>query len=269
LDILPIIDATLSEHRFWLQVLGDHARFIFYSLAPTESEHIQIAQYFMQMYDQLLESARKQLSAQDLENLTKQVLEVTYQFRSFKLHLLSLTLVSKIKVHLPSTFFNDMLNELDEYMLTLHQLKTEQVLFHPLHYHTLWLTDAVGHAFSVAANLDLVEKDLIEQGRNYEIVFADLHMKAMMLSGYLRTELMDFPSLKRLNIQVVDVMVPFMNYLDYIRDTRMEGRTLGTILPLMADHMAREECYYLWKLSQTTDYIRQPNCNPAKPRIET
>ena len=31
----------LFEHRFWLQIMGDHARFIFYSLAPSETKQIR------------------------------------------------------------------------------------------------------------------------------------------------------------------------------------------------------------------------------------
>jgi hypothetical protein len=36
----------------------------------------------------------------------------------------------------------------------------------------------------------------------------------------------------------------------------------------MADHMAREECYYLQKLAQSTKVVEQPTCNPTKPRTE-
>lgn len=32
---------ALFEHRFWLQVLGDHARFIFDTLSPQETEEIR------------------------------------------------------------------------------------------------------------------------------------------------------------------------------------------------------------------------------------
>lgn len=42
------------------------------------------------------------------------------------------------------------------------------ILFHPLHYHMLWLLDAVGHAASVASNLDLVEKDFIMRSKEYD-----------------------------------------------------------------------------------------------------
>jgi hypothetical protein len=35
----------------------------------------------------------------------------------------------------------------------------------------------------------------------------------------------------------------------------------------MADHMFREECYYLMKLSESAN-LDTPNCDPTKPRIK-
>ncbi|MDD4402872.1 MAG: DUF2935 domain-containing protein [Desulfitobacteriaceae bacterium] len=41
---------------------------------------------------------------------------------------------------------------------------------------------------------------------------------------------------------------------------------LGIIDPLIPDHMLREECYYLFKLSAVSD-VESPTCDPGKPRI--
>jgi hypothetical protein len=41
---------------------------------------------------------------------------------------------------------------------------------------------------------------------------------------------------------------------------------LGTISPLVLDHMNREECYYLTKLSFAAG-TRPPQCDAEKPRI--
>ncbi|WP_144553714.1 DUF2935 domain-containing protein [Peribacillus simplex] len=46
--------AARFEHRFWLQILGDHSRFIHESLAPIELENIEIALEFIQIFDTLL-----------------------------------------------------------------------------------------------------------------------------------------------------------------------------------------------------------------------
>jgi hypothetical protein len=269
LEGLHITNIALFEHQFWLQIMGDHSRFIFYSLAPTESIYLQKSQDFIILFDQLLDEAKRVSSDAEITDLGKKAYELTHQLRGFKLELLAATLNSDIKAHLSSTFFNDMLNELEEYLLTIRSLmNNENQLYHPIHYHMLWLPDAVGHAASIGAELDLVERDMIDKAKFFEMQFSDLTFKATMMNGYLRTQLGSFPSLDRLNDQANIMITAFMEYLEYIRDQRIDKRILGTLMPLMADHMAREECYYMWKLSQISRSVKRPECLPTRPRVE-
>lgn len=162
-------DAVSFEQRFWLQIMGDHARFIFFSLAPSETEEIAKAQSFISSYDNLLNKARQRMSVTDSSELLQQASQETEKLKAFKLHLLSLTLDSKLKIGLSSTFFNHMLNELEEYATVLDILKKGQVpSFHLIHYHLLWLSDAIGHAAGVSSNLDEVEEDIIDNSNVYE-----------------------------------------------------------------------------------------------------
>lgn len=262
-------DAALMEHQFWLQIMGDHSRFIFFSLAINEIDYLQRSQDFIISFDQLLEQTRNITNEKELDVITKQAHRLTLQLREFKLMLLSLTLSSSIKLHLSSSFINDMLNELDEYLKVINAISTKSpLIFHPLHYHLLWLADALGHAAAVSANLDFIEKDIINKSLSYEMQFTDLVLKATMMNGYLRTRLDKFPSLNRLNQQVELTITSFKAFLEDLRDERMSGRILGTLFPLIADHMVREECYYLWKLSQTVGLTKRPDCDPVSPRIE-
>ena len=262
-------DIALAEHRFWLQIMGDHARFIFFSLAPNEIEYLQRSQDFIIGFDELLEKVNSISDTEELELITNQAYQLALHFREFKLLLLSQTLNTEIKIHLNSTFINDMLNELEEYLtiLTLLQSK-DSILFHPLHYHLLWLADAVGHAAAVSSNLDPIEKDMIDKSTCFEDQFVDLLLKATIMNGYIRTQINSFPALDRLNKQAETLITLFKDFLVEIRDQRINGQILGTLFPLMADHMAREECYYLWKLSLTAGLTRRPDCDPASPRIE-
>jgi hypothetical protein len=260
---------NLFEQRFWLQIMGDHSRFIFFSLAPTESIYIQKAQDFIILFDQLLAEARSLSPTSDMSGLNRKAFDITLQLKEFKTILLASTLRSDIKEHLSSSFYNDMLNELDEYLTILNLLMHEESpMFHPIHYHTLWLTDAVGHAASVASTLDLIEKDMIEKAQCFEKQFVALNFKSLIMHGYLRTQMSSFPSLDRLNEQVNLLITEFMEFLEYLCNQRMDAKILGTLMPLMADHMAREECYYLWKLSQVSNNVRKPNCDPTRPRME-
>ncbi len=59
----------------------------------------------------------------------------------------------------------------------------------------------------------------------------------------------------------------FQAFLYDLEELRLEDEILGTFSPLMADHMSREECYYLMKLSKVSD-VKSPDCYPTRPRIE-
>lgn len=59
----------------------------------------------------------------------------------------------------------------------------------------------------------------------------------------------------------------FRRFLHELLQLRLDRRLLGIIPPLMLDHMEREECYYLLKLSQAAG-TQDPGCDPTHPRVE-
>lgn len=262
-------EAALFEHRFWLQILGDHSRFIFDSLSPREAEEVQVAANFIQVFDSLLAHARQPLNRTQIMTLNQQILPYVQQLRQFKLNLIQLHLVGKIIIGLPPTFINHMVNELDEYLRLLGHLQAGQIppAHHPLHHHLLWLMDGYGHAVAIGSELDAVEKRLIDQSRTFATHFEDYYRKAVELTGYLRTNLSDFPALRRFNHQAEAEMLFFMDFLTELKEMRLDNSVLGTLAPLLPDHMFREECYYLTKLAMVST-VPRPNCDPTKPRVE-
>ena len=136
----------LFEHRFWLQILGDHSRFIYNSLSPTEIDKISKANYFIGKFDNLLYQARKDLTPNETEALTKAAYKSTHDLRSFKLKIISEQLTGEIAISQPPTFINHMVNELDEYLFILNQVINnipQNVC--ALNYHMLWLSDGSRH----------------------------------------------------------------------------------------------------------------------------
>jgi hypothetical protein len=253
------------EHRFWLQILGDHSRFILEALAPVQEEEIEIASTFIQVFDKMLNSA----NSSELTVLTNEAESEVLKLREFKLELLRKHLIGKIKIHLSPTFINHMVNELEEYLRILQHLKAGQVppVYHELHHHLLWLSDAAGHSEAISANLDSVEKILREKSDAFTKTFEDFYLKAVELAGYLRTNLTTFPALTKMNKESQLEIKIFQNFLNEIEELRLSKQALGTFAPLMADHMYREECYYLMKLAESAK-LDQPNCDPTKPRLK-
>ncbi len=261
-------EKALFEHRFWLQVLGDHARFIKDSLAPEEHVEIQRAHYFIQAFDRMLERAREPLSGPALTGLAQEARYYSQQLREFKLHILRRHLARQIKIGLSPTFINHMLNELEEYLRILDSLITgdEPPAFHPVHHHLLWLLDAAGHAATITSELDPVEKRWKEESQKFASNFENFYLKAVEMAGYLRTKLDCFPALSRFNSQVQLEIRLFQTFLQELEEMELDDEVLGTLSPLMADHMFREECYYLHKLAESSA-VQKPDCDPTKPRI--
>lgn len=253
------------EHRFWLQILGDHSRFIYESLAPVQTEEIETALTFIREFDTLLERTK----SANLWTLSREAESEVIKLREFKLELLRKHLIGKIKIHLSPTFINHMVNELEEYLRILEHLKAGEVppVYHELHHHLLWLLDAAGHAEAISTNLDGVEKKLREKSNSYLKNFENFYLKSVELAGYLRTNLASFPALDKMNLDSQLEIKLFQNFLQEIEELRLSKQALGTFAPLMADHMYREECYYLMKLAESTK-LDPPNCDPAKPRLK-
>lgn len=253
------------EHCFWLQILGDHSRFIYEALAPVQEEEIEKASIFIRVFDTLLDQAK---SIDPMQLAAKAEVEVI-KIREFKLELLRKHLSGKIKIHLSPTFFNHMINELEEYLRILKHLKTGQVppVYHELHHHLVWLLDAAGHSEAISSNLDGVEKRLREKSDSFTMHFEDFYLKAVEMAGYLRTNVTTFPALVKFNSDTQLEIKLFQRFLQEIEELRLSNQALGTFAPLMADHMLREECYYLMQLSKSAN-LDTPNCDPAKPRIK-
>lgn len=261
-------EGPIFEHQFWLQIMGDHARFIQIALSPAETADVAQAQSFIETFDALLAEARQPDAEARLPQLNAQASEAVKALKTFKLSLLERTLTGKVVILFTPSFLNHMVNELEEYERILNALLAGQPvpLLHPLHYDLVWLQDAVGHAAELAADFDPVEKRWIAKSEGFRAGFEAFFLKAVEMAGYMRTGLKDFPAYRRFHTEVDLEMKVFMRFLQEIEELQIGPELLDRIDPLMADHMFREECYYLTKLA-AAGLVPDPGCDPAKPRL--
>ena len=245
---------AVFEHRFWLRILKDHAQFIHDSLYPSETEEIKKASSFIHQFTQLLTYVNS-IDANNAVAFSVTVDEAVEQLKQFKFYILRKQLVGNINIHLPPTFINHMVNELEEYQIVLSYLKKGEIppIFHELHHHLLWLLDASGHAGIIKDDLDGVEKRLKQKSYEFAQHFDQFYLKAVELTGYLRSNIDAFPALNRFNKEVELEMTLFKTFLRELEEMELSAEVLGTFTALMADHMLREEQYYLSKLAQSRE----------------
>jgi hypothetical protein len=262
-------EGPLFEHRFWLQIMGDHARLIRTALSPVELQDVAAATEFIERFDRLLAEARAVGAEAKLPALNREAAAATQELKEFKLSLLERLLLGKVELLFTPTFLNHMVNELEEYEKILAALLEGRPvpLFHPLHYDMVWLQDAVGHAASIASDLDLTEKPWIKKSQAFQKGFEGLFLKAVEMAGYMRTELREFPAFRKFHRDIDLEMKVFMRFLQELEELQVSAELLDRISPLIPDHMFREECYYLLKLAKT-GLVMAPACDPARPRVE-
>ncbi|KGR87387.1 hypothetical protein CD32_03555 [Lysinibacillus odysseyi 34hs-1 = NBRC 100172] len=248
------LKTAMFEHQFWLQVLADHSRFIHDSLYPSQKEDIAKADGFIKHFDQLLKQV-KTLDDQTAVTFSEAVETEVKQLKEFKLSIIRRHLTGEMKIHLTPSFINHMVNELEEYervLSYLNQGKTPPI-FHELHHHLLWLLDASGHAGAINDRMDAVEKRLKEKSAAFTKHFEQFYLKALELTGFLRTNLDKFPALKRFNREVKVEMGLFKTFLRELEEMELSSEVLDIFTVSMADHMLREEQYYLIKLAQSAE----------------
>ncbi|WP_102693924.1 DUF2935 domain-containing protein [Rummeliibacillus pycnus] len=246
------LKSSIFEHQFWLQILMNHGQFIRDSLYPSEKEDIEKAKIFIHRFSDLHKQVES-LKISDAISFAETADEATEQLKQFKFSILRRQLSGDIKIHLSPTFINHMVNELEEYQKVLSYLKKGEVppIFHELHHHLLWLSDAYGHAGVINDDLDGVEKRLKEKGYTFTQQFEQFYLKAVELTGYLRANIQSFPALNRFNNEVEIEMNLFKTFLQELEEMELSAEVLGTFTASMADHMSREEQYYLTKLDES------------------
>lgn len=265
------IEQSKLEHRFWLQILGDHSRFILSNLAPKETRLIAISQEFINIFNSLLEQARAEMNAESWISFARQVVPPVQSLRLFKLEILKLHLCKKVEIRLSPTFFNHMINELDEYLRNLNYLGQGQVIppKSPVHHHLLWVLDAQGHAASIYCELDASQTKLRNTAKCYKDQWSQKYLETVEFTGFLRTGLPMFPSLGEFDETVAGEMLGFKGYLEDLIIKTLAAKAIGTLTPLVPDHMAREECYYLYNLHKSDPKnVPNPNCDFTRPRVQ-
>lgn len=250
---------------FWLQIMGDHARFIKDALMPGDNNLVMITVNFMQLFDKMLNKVRQGIELDSEGELVGEITAGVISFREFKRELLSGRLRNLPVISLTPTFLNHMLNEIEQFLAVLSIGAAKDNIMGE---HLLWSLDAAGHAAALAGDLDKVEYHLREEAEFFVTRFDKLYIKAVELTGYYRSKP---PAAQRVleayNIEIVKVVQDFMGYLEELKEKIIKDRVVSRLSPLVPDHMYREECYYLHKVARSQGGIPKPECDPGRPRV--
>ena len=247
------------ENRFWLQILGDHMRFLSKSLKHDEHEFLKRVETRKAELDNLLKKAR-QASVR-----VEEILPIVEEVKKLKLDILHNQINGKIEINLPPTFVNHMLNELETYEKIL---LNPDVKPHILESHYLWQSDAKGHAIALLQTLDPTEKKLMKEIKKIKKALAFNFDATIEYIGYLRTGNSEFPALDKLNDEAILDLLVFLKVLETMKEERIDLKILGTLNVLLLDHMQREEIYAITKALEFAGKKVDLPFKADRPRLE-
>jgi hypothetical protein len=258
-----------ADNQFWLQIMGDHTRFILNALSPKEPDEAKQAERFIALLDGLLARSKEALSDSQLKQLNQDAYQAAQEFRKFVLHLIRRQISEKLILSLRPSFLNHIVNDSEQYLDRLSLYINDHVsLLGPAGVSLVWLLNTYINALTIEDGLDATAFDHNkQQAREFANTFLDLYFKAYVMNGLRRSGLNDFPALSSLNDDIEEQMIKFAEYIvDLI--TLMENRkVLGNITLLYLDNFYRQLCYYMTELSGVSK-VKIPVCDPASPRRE-
>lgn len=238
--------SPIEEISFWTGIMRDHGEFILNSLSYNEQEAICYANFYKESFMKLHEQSK--MGGVDLNSILSKSVSLLLSFINFKKVLLKRSLQCELNSSLPPTFFNHMINEALLFYKTLMDIQNNikvNTIEENLNLHKIWLPDAAGHAATIASDLDPIEKALIMEAQEFEKEFNNLALKNDELSKMLIRTCLTDGALKQLNEDAMRKIKEFICYLNKLSELLTKCKVLGTLKPLIPNHMMREENYYL------------------------
>ncbi|KIL41450.1 hypothetical protein SD70_07380 [Gordoniibacillus kamchatkensis] len=262
-----------EEHRFWLEILDDHAHFVRDYLSPEEAGWVSMAQSFIGEFRRLRE--RLETLGRDLPLSSPPMMQFAVESQSvsagyYRLegHLQHLRIYNRINLNLTPTFLNGTLNENAEYLrLLTFFVRGEQPVPLPLSaLLDLWLEDQLGHALLLANILDPAEIPLINRVRKAIDEFQAHLVKNQNIKGFLRFTPPNFPLQLRFAGQVARSVTDFYVLVYEVVGLYKDSEVLNRATLRFLEHHIPETCYFLRKLTDfTRDFPMIADCPLTKP----
>lgn len=237
-----------KEIEFWSLIMRDHAIFQYSSLSSKEYETQKTAKYFLESYEETYRNIKNN-TLEISPSLIISNKNLLNQFIQFKKMLLTRLMKCDLELAMSPSFLNHMINEALEYehilSLVEDSSRFNQVLEN-LRLHKIWLADASGHAKYIMSQVDGIEGYFIEKAQEFMRKFDQLFKKAYELySIFKRIGFID-DGLKLFNLEVESCLDEFIAFLEEIEKLKLNYQihTTGNFVPLIPNHMIREERYY-------------------------
>ncbi|TYP79077.1 DUF2935 domain-containing protein [Paenibacillus methanolicus] len=262
-----------EEHRFWVEILQDHAYFVRDHLSVSEQEPIRLAQSYIDAFQSLYNELHALDKNGDYRNpglvaFARKAWPVANGYFQLEGSLQRARIANRVNLNLSPTYLNGTLNENQEYLRLLGYMTHGQAP-PPLalvDLMDLWLEDQLGHAILLINVLDPAEHGIRARAQIHLDAFRALFSQNEVIRGYLRFSPPGIPVQLRLARETLAAVNGFYEFvLEIIHLYRSTALLERTTLRFLEHHLP-ETCYFIRKLADLVpDVTISAHCSLTKP----
>jgi hypothetical protein len=246
------VDRSLTENRFWLRIMKEHALFLGEGFNRKDTHLIQQTDRFFHYFEQQEKKAYHIPNNVELvRKFNEESIELVLGFRNFKRNLLILIINCKVSGFNFPLLVDHIAREAEYFMRTLK--KFNQGILDPIqdaiiNENVFWLRIMMEHSRFISALLDQSERNLVNTARKIADDFEILLNQARDVESMLYRKQPTYPIIGKMNQDSENAAQEILAFkktgLELIKSCQIRN----VINPLLADHVVREAEHFLYMI---------------------
>ncbi len=246
------VERSLTENRFWLRIMKEHALFLGEGLNRKDTHLIQQTDRFYHYFEKQEKKAyQTPNNVESVRKLNEESIELVHGFRNFKRNLLILIINCKISGFNFPLLVDHIAREAEYFMRTLK--KFNKGILDPIQdaiisENVFWIRIMMEHSRFIASLLDQSERNLVMTARKFGDDFETLLNQAKDVESMLYRKQPTYPIIGKMNKDSENAAQEILAFkkagLDLIKSCQIRN----VISPLLADHVVREAEHFLYMI---------------------
>lgn len=254
------IERSLTENRFWLRIMKEHALFLSEGFSRNDTQLIQQTDRFHYYFEQQEKKAYQVMNnVEVVRRLNEESIELVHGFRNFKRNLLIMIINCQIHGFNFPLLVDHVAREAEYFMGTLQ--KFNQGILEPIqdaiiNENVFWLKIMMEHSRFIASLLDQSERNLVIAARKFGDDFEVLLNQARDVESMLYHKQPTYPIIGKMNKDSETATAELRAFKQTGLDLIKSCQIRNVISPLLADHVVREADHFLYLIHVLEERLR-------------
>lgn len=246
------VERSLTENKFWLRIMKEHALFLGEGFNQKDLNLIQQTERFYHYFEQQEKKAYQVPNNVELvRKLNEESIELVHGFRNFKRNLLILIINCKVSGFNFPLLVDHIAREAEYFMRTLKKFNKgilEPIQDAIINENVFWLRIMMEHSRFIGSLLDQSERNLVKTSLKFGDDFETLLNQARDVESMLYRKQPTYPIIGKMNKDSENATTELQSFkkagLDLIKSCQIKS----VINPLLADHVLREAGHFLYMI---------------------